>query len=87
MGMSMWGSGGFCPLMFLMFAIRKGTGKCLHRCFMPPSWSSMQDGDAAIADPELLHRDRSPAATLGTLLQNSPVLRPEVVGSGDTLCN
>lgn len=31
MGMSMWGSGGFCPLMFLMFAIRKGTGKCLSQ--------------------------------------------------------
>lgn len=66
---------------------RKDTGKCLHRCLMPPSWSSTQDRNAAIADPELLHRDRSPAASLGTLLQNSPVLWPEVVGSRDTLCN
>lgn len=31
--------------------------------------------------------DRSPAATLGTLVQNSPMFWPEMVGSRETLCN
>lgn len=53
---------------------RRGMGRCLHRCLMPPSWFPMQDRNASTADPELLHGDRSPAATLGTHLQNSPML-------------
>lgn len=54
---------------------------------MPPSWFPMQDRDAATGDSKLLYRDRSPAATLGTLVQNSPMLWPEMVGSRETFCN
>lgn len=66
---------------------RRSMGRCLQRCLMPPSWSPMLDRDAATADSKLLYGDKSPAATLGTLLQNSPVLWPETVGSRDTLCS
>lgn len=60
---------------------RRGMGRCLHRCLLPPNRSPMQDRDASTADPELQHGGRSPAATLGTLLQNSLMLWPEVVGA------
>lgn len=51
---------------------RRGMGRCLHRCLMPLGWLPMQDRDAATADSKLLCGDRSPAAPLRTLLQNSP---------------
>lgn len=51
-----------------------------HRYLMPPSWFPMQDRDAATAGSKLL-------CGVGTLLQNSPLLWPEMVGSRNTLCN
>lgn len=65
---------GWFPSSCVPVGHRRGMGRRLHRCLMPPSWYPRQDGDAATADPKLLCGDRSPAGPLGTLLQNSPVL-------------